>query len=426
MVVAFLAGIVLGNYRASFELAGQGISQQLVGQTVILRGKISEDPVVDIGQTTLRLNQLQLQDRAESVNIAGALYVRLSHDFDFERSDIVTIQGKFAAGFGTFVGSMYRPELVSVERAQNGDIFARLKQWFAGAIRTYIAAPASELGLGYLMGLKSGFSDELSEKLRLVGMTHVVVASGAHLGILVAVARKLLGRISRFAGLLGAVLLLIAFVLLVGGTPSMTRAALVTLLSLGFGYVGRKFTPWRLIIFVAMLTLLIAPTNFLNLGWQLSFASFFGLLILAPRLTQLLYGGRKPIWLASMLLTSAATLLICAPILIYNFGSLSLLSLLANLIILPTLPYAMLLVFLTGIMSFIMPLAKLCAFFTTWLLNLHLGVINFLSTQTAFVLNLPAENPLVFLWYLGILILLGAPRLRQFWRKQRKYGIMKA
>ena len=42
------------------------------------------------------------------------------------------------------------------------------------------------------MGEKSGLSDSFSETLSAVGMTHVVVASGAHLGILIGFAKNYL------------------------------------------------------------------------------------------------------------------------------------------------------------------------------------------------------------------------------------------
>lgn len=407
--LAFLAGMMIGNYRLQPEITSRANFTNLIGQTVTLSGKITEDPDVDSGQVKLRLSELKLHlprdDLAE--DFAGTVYVQLaSPSLSLERSDEITIEGKIGSGFGVFVATFYRPTLQSVTRSETGDIFARLKNWFAERVREFIVNPAVDLGLGYLVGMKSGLSDSFSDALSAVGMTHVVVASGAHLGILVGAAKKLFGKLSKFSGLLFALLLVLGFVLVVGFTPSMTRAALVTSLSLLVGYVGRKFTSFRLLSLVAALTLLLTPTNFQNLGWQLSFASFFGIMLLAPRLQNLLYGGKKPPWLASMLITSISTGLTCAPILIYNFGSLSFLSLVANLIILPTLPYAMLLVFLTGSLSFCATLAKLSGQLATLLLDFHIFIINFLSEKQMFILELSSGDARVYLLYLPILLFL--------------------
>lgn len=439
--IVFLVGFLLGNFRTSFELSGKTFAQSLTNQLVTVAGNLSEDPDDSSGNIVIRLHHLRfylgeepmenlwkttgqtvensLQNFTESDSFtptSGTLYVTISSRVELERSDLVLLQGKLSEGFGTFVGKMSRPEVIAIERSDPGDIFAQFKHWFSDTVRQFIPSPEVDLGLGYLMGMKSGLSKDFSTALQAVGMTHVVVASGAHLAILTGAAKKLFGKISKFAGVLFSLLMILTFVMIVGFTPSMARAALVASLSLIVGYFGRRFTPLRLISFVAMVTLLISPMNFLNLGWQLSFASFFGILILAPRLQRTFYGGKHPPWLASMLITSAATSLICAPILIYSFGTLSFLAFVANLIVLPTLPYAMLGMMLTGITSFVPFLVNVIAQLTTWLLDLHIWLVNFLSEQTSFILTLP-NSPLFFLLYVPVLIYLIFPTIRRLKHK---------
>lgn len=417
LILAFIIGLLASSLRLAPELSSAAYFNSLAGTNLTLSGKIIEDPESNASGTILKLSQIHYPIDS-TVPLAGTVYVKLANNKNnLEKSDIVTLKGKLSNGFGTFIATMYRPEVVSFERSETGDIFARTKHWFADRVRDFIPAPESELGLSYLMGLKTGLPETLLTALQIVGMTHVIVASGAHLGILTNAAKKFFGKISKFASLLFSLLLISAFVSIVGFTPSMTRAGLVSALSLIFGYVGRKFTPLRLLSFVAALTLLIEPTYFFNLGWQLSFASFFGILVLAPRFQKVLYGRKKPPWLASMLITSISTTLICAPILIYNFGSLSLLSLVVNLIILPTLPYAMLLVFLAGFTSFLPILATIFGHLATYLLDLHILVVNFFSEKTMFVLSLPSGDPKIYFLYLPLLFFLTYPYLKRGMKK---------
>ncbi len=415
MGLIFLASFLIGNFRVSSDLSSQTLAQAYYDQTIILSGKVAEDP----DDNKVRLQNITIHTDP-AVHLQGMVYVTLSGTHDIERSDILTLEGKFSAGFGTFIGKLSRPKVLSIERSDPGDIFARFKHWFADVVRDFIPAPEVDLGLGYLMGMKTGLSEDFSEALRAVGMTHVVVASGAHLAILTGAAKKIFGKISKFAGLLFSLLLIGSFVMIVGFTPSMTRAGLVASLSILVGYVGRKFTPLRLISFVAMLTLLINPMHFLNLGWQLSFASFFGILILAPRLQKTFYGGKTPPWLASMLITSLSTCLICAPVLIFNFGSISFLSFVANLIILPTLPYAMLGIMLTGLTSFLPAAASFIARATTLLLDLHIWLVESLSEKTMFIIELPANDWRIYLLYLPVLIYLIYPSLQKLYSKRQK------
>lgn len=421
IIASFLVGLVAGNCYVSPQLESKIAVSQYVGKTVTIIGNLSEDASNKNGKISVKLQKLQLQFSNEAaIPLTGTFYATISGTApELERSDTLQVTGKLSAGFGTFVGSMTRAKITSIDRSETGDIFGRFKKWFATIVRAWIPSPKVDLGLGYLMGMKSGLPEDFATALQLVGMTHVVVASGAHLAILTGAAKKIFGKISRFAGMLFALMMILFFVLIVGFTPSMTRAALVASLSLLMDYIGRKFTPIRLISFVAMLTLLIEPTNFFNLGWQLSFASFFGILVMGPRLQKAFYGGKTPPWLASMLITSIATSLVCAPILIYNFGTISFLSLIANLIILPTLPYAMLGMVLTGVTSFIAPLAHLVAMITVSILDLHIWVVNFLSEQKAFILELPSANAYFYLLYLPVLLFLCYPSIRQAWRRFR-------
>lgn len=446
MCFAIAAGLIFANLRVSPGLIDRDMLSQLAGQTITISGVISEDPDFGDSSPSIRINRLTLyppgserelsqpsnstvtedalspeNDQRSVFALSGTIYVKLARQLDLERSDTITLRGKLSEGFGTFAGTLFRPEVINIEKLAPGDIFAKFKNSFAELIRHFIPSPESDLGLGYLMGMKTGLSDSFSEALRAVGMTHVVVASGAHLSILTDAVRRVFGKISKFAGLMFSLLVIAGFVCVVGFTPSMTRASLVAIASLLTGYVGRCFTPMRLIGFVAALTLVIVPTNFFNLGWQLSFASFLGILVLAPNIQKRLYGGKKPPWLASMLLTSVSTSLICAPILIYNFGSVSLLSLVANLVILPTLPYVMLTVLLTGVFSILPWLAIVVAKISAFLLNLHIAVINFLSEQKAFIFQLPVADARIFLVYLPIIIFLcWPPLLAYLYRRKNK------
>lgn len=419
IIVALVAGFILASVRVAPELYGREVLSNLASQEIRLTGTISEDPQGENGNFKLRLNDILIDfQNHDSLQIAGTIYVQLNTRSELERSDRITLAGKLNPGFGVFGGTLYRPELLAIAREEHGDIFARIKRSFADTVRKILPGSEADLGLGYLVGDKSGLSEEFSEQLRAVGMTHVVVASGAHLGILVGAIRKIFGRLSRFAGALGAVLAIFAFVLMVGLTPSMTRAVLVALLGLLASYVGRSFSPLRLILFVVMITLLITPMNLFNLGWQLSFASFFAILALVPRLSRMLYGGKSPPWLASMLMTSIITSITCAPILIYNFGTISLLSLVANLIILPTLPYAMFLVLATGVVSAVPFLAMFIGKLATMLLDLHIWVVEFLSEQKMFIMELPATDGKIFGLYLLIIGWLGWMMYQQ--RKHNK------
>lgn len=277
------------------------------------------------------------------------------------------------------------------------------RDWFAERVRTGIPEPEVKLGLSYLLGMKSGLPKDLSENLRAIGLTHIVVASGAHLAILVEIAKKIFGKISRFAALLFSIIFILLFMAMVGWTPSILRAGVMSILTLVTWYVGRKMAPWRIILITAALTLLINPDFIINLGWLLSFASFIGIMILGPMMTQFFYGKKKPGFLASMILTTISATLMTLPITLYYFGQISLISIFANLLILPTLSYAMGLVFLTGITAGIPGIETIISFLATKLLDFHIFIVELSGGWTQFLIKIEKYQAWVFILYIVVL-----------------------
>ena len=288
------------------------------------------------------------------------------------------------------------------------------RDWFSERIQSEVPELESKLGLSYLLGMKSGLPKELAENLRAVGLTHIVVASGAHLAILVEVAKKLFGKISRFAAVLFSVLFILFFMAMVGWTPSILRAGVMSILTLLAWYVGRKMAPWRIILITAAGTLLINPDFIVNLGWLLSFVSFIGIRVLGPRLTQFFYGEKKPGMIASTVLATISATLMTLPITLFYFGQISLVNVFANLLILPTLPYAMGLVFFTGVFAGVPVFSDFVEFFTTKLLDFHIFIVELFGSWTQFLVKIDKNQAWVFLLY----IVVAAPFLiGLLWKK---------
>ena len=264
-------------------------------------------------------------------------------------------------------------------------------------------SPAAGLGVSYLLGQKTDLDKTTSENLKTIGLVHIVVASGAHLSILVGFVGGIF-RKSRRVSLLFSILFIIVFMALIGFTPSILRAGLMTILTLIADYSGRKIAPWRLILLIAAATLIIDPTFIANLGWLLSFTSYTGIMVLGPALARFFHGDRTPPKLSSMILTSISATLLTLPITLYYFGQFSLLSIFANLLILPTLPLALGLTLMTGLLAGLPLVSPAVTFITEKLLSLHISLINLLASQPSFLITTDKYQPQVFLLYIPILL----------------------
>ncbi|MBQ3305915.1 ComEC/Rec2 family competence protein [Candidatus Saccharibacteria bacterium] len=418
---ALVAGIILISFRAAPDFLGaKTIEENLIGKTVTLTAKVLKDPTIDEEKIGLTLGEIEIAmpaaepaepaENSAGLAVAGKFYASLgkSPGTDLKRSDRITLSGELKPGFGTYAGFFYRPKILA--REAGGDFFLNLRDGFAEKIKAVLPEKEAGLALGYLLGIKSGVDKDFEDTLRIVGLTHIIVASGTHLSILASFARKLLGKFSRFSGFFGASFFILIFVGITGLTPSMSRAAPVAFLSLLAWYLGRDRSPWRVLLAVMAGTLILSPTNLLDLAWLLSFASFTGIMVFSSLFKTFFYGagrgGKKPGFIADLIFSSLSATLLCAPILIYFYGSISLISILANLLILPTISIVMGLTFLTGLFETIAlaPLAGASASLAKIILDYHFAVVNFLGDQRYFLVSLPAGVPGIFVLYIPLAI----------------------
>lgn len=403
--MVLLAGIGIGLWRGSLLQQNIQVLDGLVGQEIEVAGVIAEDVSIDVdGDIRFRLEQLQMQGE----EIDGSLWVSVSEKVDVKRSDIVVLRGRVSEGFGTIPIAMYRASIISIERQDYADVARDTRDWFAGGIREGVREPEASLGSGFLLGQKTALPEKLDIELQLLGLTHIVVASGYNLSILVRYSRRLFARISRFTALASSGILVWIFANITGFGPSMTRASVVTLLSLLAWYFGRKFHPFVLLSVSAAFTVMLNPTYaWGDIGWLLSFTSFIGVIILAPLIRAYFWGKVEPGNLQQILVETFSAQLLTLPIVSLVFEQYSPLALLANMLILPLIPAAMLLTFFAGIAGVLVPaVASIVGIPAEVLLGYMTVVVDWLARQPLAVSDIQFSLSHVIAGYLALLCLI--------------------
>jgi competence protein ComEC len=368
-----IAGGLLGLWRGGIATQELAPYEKLVGARVMLAGSVTDDVDRDKhGVLVIRLGNIGVDGHS----LPGVVRVTVDKDADIKRGDRLIVEGKLADGFGSFAASIHRGTLQKVMRPEPGDVARQVRDEFGDKVRQVINEPAASLGLGYLLGQRRGLPEELDTALRTAGLTHIVVASGYNLTILVRIARRLFVKVSKYLATLSATTMIFGFIAITGMSPSMSRAGLVTGLALLAWYYGRQFHPLVLLPFAAAITLLVNPTyGWGDLGWQLSFAAFAGVMVMAPLLQRYFYGEQKPGLIRQILGETIAAFIVTLPILLYAFGQVSLVAILANVLVLPLVPLAMLLVFLSGVGTLAsVPLGMILGSVSTWLLQYMIWV----------------------------------------------------
>ena len=378
--VVLLTGMLFGLWRGSVLDVQLKVYENIYGHSAEVVGKVSDDPGVGRGGSLqLRLSELKIDGHG----VDGKVWASVNNSHvEIKRGDFVSVSGVLEKGFGSFAGSIYGAKIIKVERPNPGDVARQVRDWFADKIRIGINEPEASLGLGYLLGQKRALPDDLAQALVVTGLTHVVVASGYNLTILVRLARRLFSRVSKYLSTLSATAMILGFMAVTGASPSMSRAGLVSSLSLAAWYYGRKFHPLVLLPFAAAITVLIDPTYAWNdLGWELSFAAFAGVMILAPLCQRYFFGNKKPGTIRQILGETISAQIATLPILILAFGQMSNVAIFANLMVLPLVPLAMLLTFVTGLSAIVFPgVAQLVGLSAQWLLTYMVEVVRYFAS----------------------------------------------
>ena len=258
------------------------------------------------------------------------------------------------------------------------------KNKLSGNINSVIPEPEAALANGLIFGGNSQLSKDVANNFSKTGLSHIVAVSGFNVTIIA----EYLMLVGIFLGLWRkqafwfAVIGIFLFVLAVGFPSSAIRAGVMGSLLLWAMKNGRLANSFNAIIFAGAIMLLLNPLLLRwDIGFQLSFLATLGIIVLAPFWENYLIRKNKVVGeiQETILLTISASIFVL-PIILYNFQLLSIISVLANALVLPLIPLAMLLVFLTSMLGLIWPSLSLPLAWVTFLpLKYIIEAVNYLA-----------------------------------------------
>ncbi len=233
------------------------------------------------------------------------------------------------------------------------------KSFLEKRLQVLLPEPESSFAAGLLLGSRKGMSEELTLAFRTVGLLHIVAISGSNISLVIATVFMMLSFLPLRLRVFISVGILAIFVLLVGATSTVIRAAVMGVLTLTGLYTGRRSMALFGLLWSIVLLVFWNPYLFLfDVGFQLSVLSTFGLLAFVPVLQKKLHFLEYlPSWAASFkeafLLTVAAQIT-TLPLMLYCFGQTSWITPFVNVFVAPLIPLAMLTSFFAFFVSWFM------------------------------------------------------------------------
>ncbi len=266
---------------------------------------------------------------------------------------------------------------------------------FAESLREYIKENLSngltnentEIAYSALFGDKSLLSDDQYSAYKLSGVAHLLAVSGLHVGIIVGILFWILKRLKingwKRVIIVGVILLLYAY--MCGFSVSIIRAVIMTLVLMIAPLVFRQYDSISSISLAGIIVYFINPLAVFDVSTLMSFSCVFGIALLYRPIYNALCKTHMPVFLSKSLAMSCSTTISLLFIMAYFFKTLNLISIIANIILIPIFTIAFTLVFVLSLISMIIP-------FVTYLLVIVNPIFDLLNLIAIVLGNLPISN----------------------------------
>ncbi len=290
---------------------------------------------------------------------------------------------------------IFRPQITLLARGEGNAIIASLfafKEAFVSRLDALIPQPQASLLGGLVVGAKQSLGKQLLEDFRTVGIIHIVVLSGYNITIIAIFIEWLLSRLGKRTRLVIAAGAIFLFALMVGASATVIRATVMALLALLARGIGRMYQVTRALLVAGVIMLLHNPKILVfDTSFQLSFLATLALIYVSPIVEPHLTFITERWKLREVATATIATQVFVLPFILYKMGTLSLVALPVNLLILLVIPPTMLFGFLAGILGFIWSVLALpFAWIAYALLSYELLVVEWFARLPFAVVTVPS------------------------------------
>lgn len=355
--------VLLGIIRSAFAVP---IDQTVILYDTSIRATIINEPDIRIDSVKYIVQITEGAHAGERIYFSSGLYPRYQYGDEL----LIDCELKRPEAFEGFRYDMYlatrrvfltctRPSIEFVQSKDGSSFFGSLytfKAVIAERITRLWPEPYASFMAGLLYGYRGGLGS-LQEQFNSTGVTHIVAISGYNITIISTILLSLFIslHIRRQRAFWIVVLGIILFVLFVGASASVVRAGIMGILVLVARQMGRISSIGNVLACTAVCMSVVNPHVLLwDAGFQLSFLATMGLVYIAPLFDRLLtwiptlFGIREST--VATLSATVATL----PLILYQFGRLSIVSPIVNILILPFIPFIMSVGFFSVVTSFLL------------------------------------------------------------------------
>lgn len=286
----------------------------------------------------------------------------------------------------------------------------------------------------YLKGLVTGERSDISEEVKTAfidaGVMHLIAVSGLNVAYIIISVTLLLSvfRIPLMPRTIVTAVILVFYCLFTGSPASIVRATLTGIALIVSVMIQRKVNFYNTIGFAASVILLFDSKQLFNQGFILSFVSVLSMVLIYTLFEKIfvnkihewkIHGRKFTHGLSVLFFTSLAAQIGTLPVTVNYFGKVSVISLLANVVIVPLANLSLAVGFfqiLTGIFSNYM--SSVIAVTNNLLLNFQLYFIKWCASLDFAYIKTASMNPFfVICYYFAVILMITVKDTRDFFKK---------
>jgi len=408
---------------------------------VVLKGVVLDEPDIRENNTklTIKAEEIKFIDGSFQA-VDGKVLVTINSYPRYNYGDELEIIGKTLVpeNFEDFdyksylakdkiYSVIYYPKVELIGKNKGNILLAGIlsfKEKIRDSLFQSLPSPQNFILGAIILGDKKMLPDEVKNKLNIAGLRHITAVSGMHVAVLTSILMAFLiglGLWRKHAFYL-SVFLIFLFVVITGFQASAIRAGIMGGILLLAQHLGRQKNILNVLVFAGVIMLLVNPLLLkIDIGFQLSFLAVLGIIYFFP----FFYKWVKRIFrkvpdflgFKSILAITISAQLFTLPILIYNFGYISLASLVSNILVIPLLPFIMGLGFVSALLGMVFYPLGIALSWPVWLLlSWVVKVIDLFSAFPVVELNIH--------WIFLVLFYLPLGYFAQKLKKDQELGFL--
>jgi len=356
LALALFSGILRVQYD-NYILSSKKHVSSYIGQEVMIDGYVIREMNSNsqVTKVIVKIKELSTECSITSIsNLVGFVILEYESYANIELYDNISIKGalKEVENYSSYdyKGYLEDNNIYSIISGNGEDIVIlrrdesilrriyKAKDKINHKMFSILPSPHSELLMGILYGSGMKISDDLSKKMSNVGITHIIAVSGYNISLLMISTGKIARVIGRKLYTYSAIVLIILFIIFVGiDNIPVVRAGLMYIIFLICRLTGRKRNICIILSFTIFMFMLKNPDIYKFVSFQLTFASTSGILIMGNFYKKVF--NFLPDILLEYFSSTISAISLTLPVIIFNFGKISLVSPIVNLFVLPIISF---------------------------------------------------------------------------------------